>query len=206
MTTTPLFCRRVAEVAGLYTFASPHVGNSAFIDSFFDKIPQSWRLYNRADVVPYLFAYVPHVFKHKGHGVTFLPKGRDCIFSNCMHPPIHHGQFYEDLRLDLGLKSTKVAECIEEQQVMQIAFHHSAEATTQITLSPGRPIIDEVRLHVRATVWRYLFFRCTERGCKCLFSFNLVFVQGAPHLAFHSSALNPPKCSHVRTLSCSSRS
>jgi hypothetical protein len=38
----------------VYTFASPAVGDEAFANAFNAEVPQSWRIYNKPDIVPML--------------------------------------------------------------------------------------------------------------------------------------------------------
>ncbi len=36
----------------MYTFGQPRVGNVAFSEQFAQRVPASWRFYNRSDIVP----------------------------------------------------------------------------------------------------------------------------------------------------------
>jgi Lipase (class 3) len=54
------------DIATLSTFASPRVGNTEFVNAF-NKLPiNSWRIFNKWDVVPRLPLHVPFLFDY-GH-------------------------------------------------------------------------------------------------------------------------------------------
>lgn len=60
-------------IEGLYTFASPHVGNNYFVSMMRENVPQSWRMFHRTDFILQILQYVPIRFSPVQNGLVFLP-------------------------------------------------------------------------------------------------------------------------------------
>lgn len=56
-----------------YTYASPRTGDHFFAGSFHATVAQSWRIYNRSDLVPNLPPFLPLPYEHVNTGVELVP-------------------------------------------------------------------------------------------------------------------------------------
>jgi hypothetical protein len=57
----------------VYTYASPRTGDHFFAGSFNSAIAQSYRIYNRCDLVPNLPPFLPLPYEHTNTGVEIVP-------------------------------------------------------------------------------------------------------------------------------------
>jgi len=56
-----------------YTYASPRTGDSVFALSYDAAIAQSYRIYNRSDLIPHLPPILPLPYEHVNTGVELVP-------------------------------------------------------------------------------------------------------------------------------------
>ncbi len=62
-------CRQPAA----YTYASPRIGEHFFAGSYNATVAQSYRIYNRSDLVPNLPPFLPLPYEHVNTGVELVP-------------------------------------------------------------------------------------------------------------------------------------
>ncbi|MEB3355763.1 MAG: lipase family protein [Synechococcales bacterium] len=64
----------------LYTYASPRVGSPAFVDAFHQRLPNSYRIVNLADVVPLVPpTQLQGIYAHVGQKWSFLSQNDDAL-------------------------------------------------------------------------------------------------------------------------------
>ena len=69
-----------------YTYASPRTGDHFFAGSFNTTVAQSWRIYNRSDLVPNLPPFLPLPYEHVNTGVELVPPmNAVCDTIGCNH-------------------------------------------------------------------------------------------------------------------------